>query len=129
MQTRAFVATLALCGAAVSIPVLAGPEAGHPNIIAAREDAQHAIEKMHAAQVANEYDLGGHAAKAEKLLAQADQALYKQKQAGRGSPSRNSPVIFPGYRHGFSQFGFRAPEASVTHRSPGKSRKSSTGTV
>ena len=65
----------------------------------------------------------------KKLLAQADQALYKQKQAGRGSPSRNSPVMFPGSRHGFAQFGFRAPEASATHRSPGKSRKSSAGTV
>jgi hypothetical protein len=28
-------------------------------------DATHAIEKMHAAQVANEYDMNGHAAKAE----------------------------------------------------------------
>ena len=58
--------------AALSTQVYAGPEAGHPNIIAAREDAQHAIEKMHAAQVANEYDMGGHAAKAEQLLKQAE---------------------------------------------------------
>ena len=81
MQIRAFVATVALCAATVSIPVLAGPEAGHPNIIAAREDAQHAIEKMHAAQVANEYDLGGHAAKAEKLLAQAEREMRLAAEA------------------------------------------------
>ena len=30
----------------VSGSAIACPEAGHPNIIAAREDAQHAIEKM-----------------------------------------------------------------------------------
>jgi len=57
---------------ALSTQVFAGPEAGHPNIIAAREDAQHAIEKMKAAQAANEYDMGGHAAKAEQLLKQAE---------------------------------------------------------
>ena len=65
----------------------------------------------------------------KKLLAQADQALYKQKQASRGSPSGNPPVMFPGSRHGFSQFGFRAPEISMTHRAHGKSRKSSAGTI
>ena len=57
---------------ALSTQVFAGPEANHPNIIAAREDAQHAIEKMKAAQAANEYDMGGHAAKAEQLLKQAE---------------------------------------------------------
>lgn len=64
----------------------------------------------------------------KKLLAQADQALYKQKQASRASAGGNPPVMFPGSKHGFSQFGFRAPEASMTHRSHGKSRKSSAGT-
>jgi diguanylate cyclase (GGDEF)-like protein len=63
-----------------------------------------------------------------KLLAQADQALYKQKQANRSSPGGNPPVMFPGSRHGFSQFGFRAPDASVAHRALGKTRKSSGGT-
>ena len=59
----------------------AGPEAGHPNIIAAREDAQAAIEKLKAAQAANEYDLGGHAAKAEKLLREAEQEMRKAAEA------------------------------------------------
>ena len=58
-----------------STAVFAGLEAGHPNIIAAREDAQHAIEKMRAAQVANEYDMGGHAGKAEKLLKEAEHEM------------------------------------------------------
>jgi hypothetical protein len=66
---------------ALSTQVFAGPEAGHPNIIAAREDAQHAIEKMHAAQVANEYDMGGHAAKAEQLLKQAEAEMKMAAEA------------------------------------------------
>lgn len=62
----------------------AGPEAGHPNIIAAREAAQTAIEKMKAAQVANEYDMHGHAAKAEKLLHQAEQEMKLAAEAANG---------------------------------------------
>jgi len=67
--------------AALSTQVYAGPEAGHPNIIAAREDAQHAIEKMHAAQVANEYDMNGHAAKAEQLLKDAEKEMKLAAEA------------------------------------------------
>jgi hypothetical protein len=65
------------CGVAFA----ANPEAGHPNIIAARQDAQRAIEKMKAAQVANEYDLGGHAAKAENLLKQAEHEMMLAAEA------------------------------------------------
>jgi len=46
----------------------------------------------------------------KKLLAQADQALYKQKQAGRGSPSRNSPVMFPDTGMDFPSSGFAPPK-------------------
>ena len=59
----------------------AGPEAGHPNIISAREHAQMAIEKLKAAQVANEYDMGGHAAKAEKLLREAEEQMRLAAEA------------------------------------------------
>ncbi|MBV8634093.1 MAG: hypothetical protein JO002_06360 [Burkholderiaceae bacterium] len=71
----------AIALSALSAQAFAGPEAGHPNIIAAREDAQHAIEKLHAAQVANEYDMGGHAAKAEKLLHEAEAEMKKAAEA------------------------------------------------
>lgn len=76
-------ATLVALGAALAAAgtAWAGPEAGHPNIIAAREDAQAAIEKLKAAQAANEYDLGGHAAKAEKLLHEAEQEMKKAAEA------------------------------------------------
>ena len=69
MQCRSAILPLGLILAIAAVAAIAGPEAGHPNIIAAREDAQHAIEKLRAAHAANEYDMDGHAAKAEKLLA------------------------------------------------------------
>jgi two-component system, cell cycle response regulator len=65
----------------------------------------------------------------KQLLARADQALYKQKQARRASAGGNPPAMFPGSRHGFSQFGFRARGASMTLRAHAKSRKSSAGTI
>ncbi len=76
LTLAAFGATLVAAGAA-----FAGPEAGHPNIIAARENAQAAIEKLKAAQAANEYDMGGHAAKAEKLLHEAEQEMKLAAEA------------------------------------------------
>jgi two-component system cell cycle response regulator len=65
----------------------------------------------------------------KKLLVQADQALYKQKQASQATPGGNPTVMFPGSRHGFAQYGFRAPRIPVHQRLPGKIRKSSTGAV
>ncbi|HWY06327.1 MAG TPA: GGDEF domain-containing protein [Candidatus Acidoferrales bacterium] len=65
----------------------------------------------------------------KKLLAQADQALYKQKRATRAKPGGNPTVMFPGSRQGFAQYGFRAPGISVAQRLPGKVRKSSTGAL
>jgi len=62
-----------------------------------------------------------------KLLAQADQALFKRKQAPRASAGGNSMATFPGSRRGFAQFGFRAPGISAAHRLPGRVRKSSSG--
>jgi hypothetical protein len=70
MQSKHLVLALA-AAAAVVTTVMAGPMEGHPNLIAAREDAEHAIQKLKNAQKANEYDLGGHAKRAEELLAQA----------------------------------------------------------
>lgn len=79
MKKLIIVSALAL--SALASQAYAGPEAGHPNIIAAREDAQHAIEKMKAAQAANEYDMGGHAAKAEQLLRQAEAQMKLAAEA------------------------------------------------
>jgi two-component system, cell cycle response regulator len=65
----------------------------------------------------------------KKLLAQADQALYKQKQARHAAPGANPTVMFPGARQGFAQYGFRAPGIPVPHRLTGKVRKSSAGAL
>jgi len=70
IQTVVLCAVLA-AAAAVSVSSIAGPEAHHPNIQAARNDVNRAIERLHSAQKANEYDMGGHAAHAEQLLGQA----------------------------------------------------------
>jgi two-component system cell cycle response regulator len=65
----------------------------------------------------------------KKLLAQADQALCKQKRASRAATRGNPPVMFPGSRQGFAQRGFRAPGIPVSPRLPGKIGKSSTGAL
>ena len=43
----------------------------HPNLAAAQRFIQDAIQKLDAAQKANDFDMSGHAAKAKNLLAQA----------------------------------------------------------
>ena len=49
--------------------------ARHPNLAAAQKFSQQAFEKITAAQRANEWDLGGHAAKAKSLLEQVNNEL------------------------------------------------------
>jgi two-component system cell cycle response regulator len=60
----------------------------------------------------------------KKLLAQADQALYRLKEANPASNENNPIVMFPGSPQGFSQSGFRAPRNSISHRTNQKVRKS-----
>ena len=59
----------------------AGPEAGHPNLIAAREEIHHAMDHIKAAQGANHDDMGGHAANALNLLAQAEEEIKKAAES------------------------------------------------
>jgi hypothetical protein len=47
----------------------------HPNLAAAQRLSTQAYEKITAAQQANEWDLGGHAAKAKSLLDQVNSEL------------------------------------------------------
>ncbi|MGA8728833.1 MAG: hypothetical protein WB608_08795 [Terracidiphilus sp.] len=47
----------------------------HPNLAAAQRLVDQAIGRVDAAQQANEYDMGGHAAKAKELLAHANEEL------------------------------------------------------
>ena len=47
----------------------------HPNIAAAQRLVEQAFNRITAAQDANEFDLGGHAAKAKQLLDEANKEL------------------------------------------------------
>lgn len=53
----------------------------HPNIAAAQKLASQAYKKLVAAQVANEWDLGGHAEKAKALLEQANEEMKLAAEA------------------------------------------------
>ena len=75
MKTRIALLAIAAGAAIVTTLAVAGPERGHPNIIAARKAAQVAIEHMHKAQRANEFDMGGHAQRAIDLLNQAQDEM------------------------------------------------------
>ena len=47
----------------------------HPNLAAAQKFVEQAFNRIDQAQKANEWDLGGHAAKAKQLLDQANAEL------------------------------------------------------
>jgi F0F1-type ATP synthase membrane subunit b/b' len=53
----------------------------HPNLAAAQRLSRQAYEKVTAAQKANEWDMGGHAAKAKDLLDQANNELKQAAEA------------------------------------------------
>jgi hypothetical protein len=79
---RSFLAVFALAlplGLAVAESPAPPPKTtkgkAHPNLAAAQKLAAQAYDKLEAAQKANEYDLGGHAAKAKALLKQANDEI------------------------------------------------------
>lgn len=60
-----------LATAALTFPLgvlVAGPLRGHPNLQAARVEVDTAWQRISAAQVANEFDMEGHAAKAKDAI-------------------------------------------------------------
>jgi hypothetical protein len=57
----------------------------HPNLAAAQRLMEQAVGKLDAAQVANEFDMHGHAQKAKELLAQA---FNEVKQAAEAANRR-----------------------------------------
>jgi len=57
----------------------------HPNLEAAQRHIEQAREKLDAAQQANEFDLGGHAAKAKQSL---EEAYREIKQAAEFANAR-----------------------------------------
>src|SRR5580704_7741359 len=59
--------------------------AAHPNLAAAQRLTAQAFAKITAAQDANEFDLGGHAAKAKSLLDQANNELKQAAQTANAN--------------------------------------------
>ena len=53
----------------------------HPNIAAAQRFVEQAFNRITAAQDANEFDLGGHAAKAKELLDRVNRELKLAAEA------------------------------------------------
>ncbi len=91
-MTRRFLRNLIICCTVIgtlSIGVAAFGQqvskARHPNLAAAQELIQRAIGKISAAQDANEFDMGGHAAKAKALL---DEAFAEIKLAAETANSK-----------------------------------------
>jgi len=62
-------------------PVLNVDKQRHGNIARAQELSRQAYDAMTAAQETNEYDLGGHAARAKNLLSQANQEMKLAAEA------------------------------------------------
>ncbi len=59
----------------------AAPFPRHPNLGAAHNHLAMAMEKITAAQKANEFDMGGHARKAKELIEQAQKELVEAAEA------------------------------------------------
>jgi hypothetical protein len=74
----ALVLGLVACGVTVAQNV--NPNR-HPNLAAAQVFIEQAMDKVTAAQQANEYDMNGHAAKAKELLSQAYREIKLAAQA------------------------------------------------
>lgn len=53
----------------------------HPNLAAAQHLTEQAFSRISDAQRANEFDMGGHAAKAKELLDQANRELKMAAEA------------------------------------------------
>ena len=87
MTKKSLVRTLVVL-AAITIPftVAFAREPGrvgrrHPNLASAQNLAQRAIDRVEAAQRANEFDLGGHAMRAKQALQFASEEMKLAAQA------------------------------------------------
>ena len=77
MKKKMLASILALAVAApIGIAFAKGEMKGHPNLIAAQTLIKDAYAKIQAAQKANEYDMGGHAKKAEDALKTAVDEIH-----------------------------------------------------
>ena len=73
LGSAALALTMSLAPAGPPVDNISGQK--HPNLAAAQRLSTQAYEKISQAQQANEWDMGGHAAKAKELLDQVNREL------------------------------------------------------
>ena len=71
----AAVVALAACAVSAQVPVQNIDPERHGNLAAAQRLVVQAFERLSDAQVANDYQLGGHVARAKDLLRQANEEI------------------------------------------------------
>ena len=81
MTRSKFVLGSVLCLASFAGGVLIAQGPRHPNLVAAQDLINRAFDRITAAQAANEFDMGGHAAKAKDLLEQAKREIRMAAEA------------------------------------------------
>ena len=77
----AAIIALVLAAGTMALAEKGGEHHHHPNLHAAHKLIQDAMEKITAAQKANEYDMEGHAKKAKELLEQAEVEIKQAAEA------------------------------------------------
>jgi hypothetical protein len=75
MTRSKFVLGSILCVTSFAGGMLVAQGGRHPNLRAAQDLINQAYERVTAAQAANEWDMGGHAAKAKDLLLDAKREI------------------------------------------------------
>ena len=75
------VAAVAACAASAQMPVQDIDPMRHGNLAAAQNLVVQAFERLSDAQVANDYQLGGHVARAKDLLRQANEEIKLAAEA------------------------------------------------
>jgi hypothetical protein len=77
----AVVAAVAACAVSAQVPVQNIDPERHGNLAAAQRLVVQAFERLSDAQNANDYQLGGHAARAKELLRQANDEIKMAAEA------------------------------------------------
>jgi hypothetical protein len=81
MTRSKFVVGSILCVTSFAGGMLVAQGGRHPNLRAAQDLINQAYDRITAAQQANEWDMGGHAARAKELLGQAKEQIRLATEA------------------------------------------------
>jgi hypothetical protein len=84
MKSSSF-AKLLVCFALVGVLLSCASVPSHPNLVAAQQFVEQAIDKVTAAQNANNFDMKGHAARAKELMKQAIEQIRLAGEAANGN--------------------------------------------